>query len=178
MDELCLKNGKFLSISRAHPDDASSVIAFVNQIAGETNNLTFGRGEFHLSVEQEKQYFSDLLTSKNSIFIIGKIDSQIVSVSNVSSSSKARLEHSGDLGLSVLKPFWHIGVGTAMMLYLIDWAKKSRIIRKINLSVRTSNLRAVALYRRLGFIEEGIKTRTMYINENFCDTIEMGLIID
>jgi RimJ/RimL family protein N-acetyltransferase len=178
MNDICLKNSKFLSISRAHPDDASIVIDFVNQIAGETDNLTFGGGEFHLSVDQEKQYFLDLQKSKNSIFIIGKIDSQIVSVADLSSSPIARLEHAGVIGLSVMKDYWHIGVGTAMLQYLISWAEQSKIIRKINLGVRTSNLRAITLYRRMGFIEEGIKTRSMYINQKFCDTLKMGLNID
>ena len=173
-----LKNGTILTISQAIPEDARNIIDFLNNIAGESDNLTFGAGEFAIPLDQEKKFLSDSQKSKNSIMIIGKIDHRLVSISNISSSSKQRLEHAGDIGLSVSKEYWHLGVGTAMMQYLIDWAKGRKIIRKLNLSVRTSNQHAIELYKRAGFVEEGMKTRTMFINGKFCDTLEMGMEID
>ncbi len=176
--EVWIKNGKRLQISRTVPEDAAAVIEFVNQIAGESDNLTFGKGEFLKTIEQEKQYFSDLQKSKNSVFIVGKVENQVVSVADLSAPEKKRLQHAGDIGISVLKEFWHLGIGTAMMHYLIAWATHTKIIRKIDLSVRISNPHAIALYKNLGFKEEGIKTRCMFIQDEFCDTLEMGLEID
>jgi ribosomal protein S18 acetylase RimI-like enzyme len=37
----------------------------------------------------------------------------------------------------------------------LDWAESSPILRKINLVVRHDNMRAIELYRRLGFVQEG-----------------------
>jgi RimJ/RimL family protein N-acetyltransferase len=65
-----------------------------------------------------------------------------------------------------------------MMEYLIDWGKDSKVIRKFNLRVRDDNTRAIKLYKKLGFIEEGITTREFYINGKFFDFVRMGLCID
>jgi len=106
------------------------------------------------------------------------VHNHVVSVANLSAPSKKRLQHAGNIGLSVKKHFWHLGIGRAMMDYLIIWAKQTKIIRKINLSVRITNIHGIKLYKKLGFKEEGITTRCMYINNEFCDTMEMGLEID
>ncbi|MHA1675269.1 MAG: GNAT family N-acetyltransferase [Promethearchaeota archaeon] len=131
-----------------------------------------------MTVEKETEFLEGLQNSKNSTMILGRIKNQIVSISNLSASNKTRLLHAAELGTCVIKAHWHLGVGTAMMEYLITWAKRSGIIRKIDLSARTTNHRAIQLYEELGFKKEGTKTRSMFINGEFCDTVEMGLQID
>ena len=69
-------------------------------------------------------------------------------------------------------------VGSVLIKYLVSWARDSQIIRKINLKVRTDNFRAINLYKRLGFISEGIITREFFINGEFFDSMHMGLEIN
>jgi ribosomal protein S18 acetylase RimI-like enzyme len=47
------------------------------------------------------------------------------------------------------------GIGTALMTDLLWWARKSTQVGKIELLVRATNARAIALYRRFGFVREG-----------------------
>ncbi|UYP45813.1 hypothetical protein NEF87_002098 [Candidatus Lokiarchaeum ossiferum] len=176
--EYKMRNGQVLQISKANPDDAIRVIKYLNQVGGESDNLTFGENEFSKTVEQEQEFLSDLQKSNNSILILGIIDNRLISVANLSASSKSRLNHLGEIGISVRKSAWNIGVGNAIMEYLIAWAKANQIIRKINLSVRTDNQHAIELYQRFGFVKEGLMTRAMQINGQFYDTLEMGLEID
>jgi RimJ/RimL family protein N-acetyltransferase len=65
-----------------------------------------------------------------------------------------------------------------MVDYLIDWARNTQIIRKINLEVRISNKWAIHLYESLGFKIEGVITRGFFLNEVFHDLYMMGLEID
>ena len=46
-----LKNNLWLTLGRAEPRDAEQVLDFLNQVAGESENITFGAGEFGLSHE-------------------------------------------------------------------------------------------------------------------------------
>ncbi len=47
---------------------------------------------------------------------------------------------------------------------------------KVELQVRSSNERAIALYRSLGFVEEGRKTRRLKIGPNkYLDDLYMAL---
>ena len=84
-----------------------------------------------------------------------------MAVSDISAPSLPRMKHSGELGLSLLKKYWNIGVGKALLVYLIDWAKTDGKLKKINFHVKESNDSGIHLYKKLGFIEEGRLSRGM-----------------
>jgi putative acetyltransferase len=68
------------------------------------------------------------------------------------------------------------GVGRALMNELLGWARSSPGVEKVELQVRSSNERAIALYRSLGFVEEGRKTRRLKIGPDaYLDDIYMAL---
>ncbi|MHA1522545.1 MAG: GNAT family N-acetyltransferase [Promethearchaeota archaeon] len=176
--EKTLKNGKKLTIRPALPVDSRAIIDYLNVIAGESDNITFGPGDFGKTVEQEENFLRSLQDSKNAIMVVGIVDGQISGLADVSGGSRPRTEHNSSLGITVLKKYWRQGIGKAIMEYLIDWAKNTKIIRKINLSVRTDNKPAISLYRSLGFEKQGVMTREMFIDGLFIDTVEMGKNID
>jgi RimJ/RimL family protein N-acetyltransferase len=80
--------------------------------------------------------------------------------------------------VSVLRKYWNLGVGNYLLTYLIDWAKQTNAIRKINLQVRVDNLPAIHLYEKHGFVQEGRLTREFYLHGRFVDLYTMGLQID
>lgn len=82
------------------------------------------------------------------------------------------------MGITVRKPYWGLGIGKLLLKYLIDWAKGTGIIRKINLRVRSDNEKAIKLYEKYNFKKEGTLLRDFCINEKFYDSICMGLLID
>ena len=178
MKKINLKSGEILIIRKAVLEDAKEILKYVDKVAGESNNITFGPGEFGMTIEQEQNYLSSLQGSKNCIMILGLIKKQIVSVASLNGGKRKRMEHLVDLGITVRKPFWRQGIGREMMKFLINWANQSKIIRKINLTVRNDNMGAIKLYEQLGFIEEGVISRELQINEKFYDTLMMGLEID
>lgn len=107
-----------------------------------------------------------------------KADHKIVGCLNFSGGARQRTAHTGELGVSVLKEYWGCGIGRELIQYLIDWSKETGIIRKINLRVRTDNARGINLYKHLGFLEEGVKSRDFLINGKFYDSLIMGLKVD
>ena len=60
MQSLTLKNGLQLIIREAEKKDAASIIDYVNTIAGESENITFGPGEFKMTVEEEEKFIDYL----------------------------------------------------------------------------------------------------------------------
>ena len=62
--------------------------------------------------------------------------------------------HVASLGIAVAAEARGRGVGTLLMAEAIRWAR-SVGVDKIVLSVYPDNTRAIALYRRFGFVEEG-----------------------
>lgn len=47
------------------------------------------------------------------------------------------------------------GIGRALMEDLLRWARETALVGKVELLVRATNAPAIALYRSLGFVEEG-----------------------
>ncbi|HHU61290.1 MAG TPA: GNAT family N-acetyltransferase [Natronincola sp.] len=175
---LKLPSGESVIIREAVKTDAQKLIDFVGQVATESNFLTFGPNEFGISLEQEEEFLDSLNRSTNKIMLIALTGTKIIGNLSFEGGSRPRIEHVGELGVSVCKKYWNNGIGTTLVEELIYWAQGSKIIRKINLRVRTDNINAIRVYEKLGFVKEGTLTRDFFINGRFYDSIQMGLCID
>ena len=82
-----------------------------------------------------------------------------MSTASVSASSKKRMEHIGEIGISILKEYWGYGLGSILMEELIRWAHESHVIRRLELTVQDRNQRAIHVYKKLGFETEAIMPR-------------------
>jgi hypothetical protein len=65
-----LKDGKVLIIRAAIPDDAPSILTFVEALSGQTDFLTFGPGEFGYTEAQERAFIRSCELSPNALFLI------------------------------------------------------------------------------------------------------------
>lgn len=176
--EQLLKNGKTLVVRRAQPEDAEETIRHIQIVAGETENLTFGPGEHKTTVEKQMQYIEWCLTSPNCVFFVATIDGEIVGMINFGGGNRPRNRHVGEFGITVQQRAWGLGVGRELLQALIDWARETGVVRKINLRVRTDNVAGVKLYEKLGFVQEAKVSRDMIVNGEFVDIYLMGLEID
>ena len=178
MKKINLKNNTEIIIREARKEDAAQLIKYVKQVADETNFLTFSAEEFKVTVEQEEQILVQHQLEKNRIYLVATLNNEIIGILNVGASHKKRLKHIGEFGMSVLKEHWRKGVGKALLTYMLDWAKETGILRKINLKVSTKNEAAIHLYKTLNFEIEGMIKRDLFVDNEFGDTYQMGLLID
>jgi len=177
-EEILLKNGATVILREANKDDAQGMIDHMHLVTGETKFLTYGPGEFVITLEEEQEFVEKTATSVNEIFLLALVDSIIVGIGGIHSNDKARIRHIGNLGLSLQQSYWGLGIGSHMMQVLLTWAKGTNVIRKIDLSVVVENTTAVALYKKFGFEKEGLIRRNMYVDGSFYDSYYMGLLID
>ncbi|PEJ54378.1 GNAT family N-acetyltransferase [Bacillus sp. AFS002410] len=177
MFELKLKNEEIVTIRQATSSDARTIIDFYNIVGGETNFLSFGGNEFKREEEEYKTYLEDTFNEKNSVILLGTINDQIISIASINSSQKQRIKHVGTLGIVIKKEYWGKGLGKLLMQLLIDWAKENEITRKIQLVTSENNLKAIQLYKNLGFEIEGIMKEDTFIDGKYCNTLMMGLFI-
>lgn len=173
-----LANHLQLTLRPALPEEAGQVLAYLEQVAGESENLTSGPGEFGISLEQEQAFLQQALDTPTSLYLLAEIEGEIVGTLTFSTERRPRVQHSGEFGMSVLRKYWNRGIGGHMLTYLIDWARQTPVIRKINLRVRVDNLSAIHLYEKYGFVREGRRTREFYLHEQFVDVFLMGLQLD
>jgi len=176
--EIILKTGEKLILRQPTEDDAGAMIEYLNQVGGESDNLLFGKDEFYMTVEQEKEFIRKLRQNPNSIMILGLIDNSIVSVSQIGCLSKKRIAHNCELAISVRKQHWNKGIGSAVMEELIRFAKNHDRIKNVHLGVRASNSRAIGLYEKFGFVKVGVHKDYFNINGTYDDLILMDLNLD
>lgn len=68
-----------------------------------------------------------------------------------------RLNHIGRIGICIDVPYQGLGIGERLMTHLLDMADNWLMLVRVELTVFTDNERAIALYRKMGFVEEGVK---------------------
>ena len=170
-----LKDGRVLELSEARPEDAEPVLAYAECVSGETSFLTFGPGELKMTREQEAAFFRACQESPNQIYIVGRLGGEVVASANIAASPRRRLRHRGELGMSVRRDFWRLGIGGALLDHLLAWRRANPILSKLDLQVRADNAAAIALYRGRGFAEEGVLRKQFAVEGEFFDLIAMGI---
>jgi len=83
--------------------------------------------------------------------------------------------HVFGLNIVVYPAHTNRGVGTALMATLMAWADAHPGLERIELFVRATNVRAIALYRKFGFAEEGCLSRRVRTPDGtFIDDLVMA----
>jgi RimJ/RimL family protein N-acetyltransferase len=172
------KNGHSVIIREATAEDAGELVEFVELISGESNFLSMGPGEFGVSVEEERKILEERRKSEDQVYMVACIDGAIVGSLGFSAGRRPRTRHSGALGISVKKAFWGVGVGSLLMDALFDWSVAQGEIKKINLYVRTENVRAIGLYEKKGFEIEGTVSKEVCIDGSYYDCHLMGIFLE
>jgi RimJ/RimL family protein N-acetyltransferase len=176
--ELRLPDGRSVLIRRAVPDDAGAALEYLGKVGGETQNLTFGAEGPGLTEAEEREYFARVAGSDNCLAILALVETTIVGGLTFEGGTRPRLRHLGEFGISVAQEYTGLGIGRAMIEYMIGWAERSGVVRKINLKVRVDNFGAIRLYERMGWEHEGRTTRDTLIDGQFNDCLLMGRAVD
>ena len=88
------------------------------------------------------------------------------------------LSHVLRLDLCVHPGYRQRGHGRALLADLLHWARTASSAHKVELLVRTENTPAVALYRAMGFTEEGrLKHRVRLRDGRWVDDLSLALFL-
>ena len=136
-------------IEKAVPTDAEAVLAYLKQVGGETDDLTFGAEGLPFSVEAEAAFIASQENSSDSVMLLAREGGRIVGNASLSRLPR-RMSHRSEVAVSVAKAYWSKGVGSRLMEELISFAKENGIA-VIDLQVRCDNERAIRLYEKYGF---------------------------
>lgn len=157
--ELILKNGQTAVLRNADAADGSAVLEVFNLAHGETDFLLSYPDENSFDAEAERKYLQEKTESENEIEIAAFVDGKIAGTAGIDAiGSQYKLRHRADFGVNVLKEYWGIGLGRALTEACIACAKAAGYLQ-LELSVVADNENAIALYRKLGFVEYGRNPR-------------------
>lgn len=162
------------SIRRARPDDAPLLAAAERAIAATPGRLASRPHELHDEAFRAK--ILDLEDPVRGVYLVAERDGRVVGHALLEALALAVTTHVFKLTIAVHEGHQRQGVGKALMNELLGWARSSPHCEKVELQVRSSNEPAMALYRSLGFVEEGRKTRRLKLAPGlYVDDVYMAL---
>jgi len=166
------------TIREATPDDAAQILVHNELITNEpSNGITRSPGEV-MTLEEERTFLADCLASDNAIFLIAVLPTgEVIGVSGLHGGRRKAVRHNGGVGISVNLEWRDKGVGTDLLQHIIEWAKASNTIKRIELEVMAHNARAIHVYEKLGFKMEGKRLAAMYKEGHYIDIYVMGLLL-
>lgn len=125
------------TIREATEADAEGMLRYAADLFNEPElDLPVAPGEFHLSVDEERAIVAQHRDQINSTFLLAlDQDGTIAGMLNCHGSPRRALQHSCELSISAAQPYRGQGVGTALMAAAVDWAKKTRTVKRIELHV-------------------------------------------
>ncbi len=170
-------NGFDFMIRSPDPTQSTEILELMRRLDSETEYMLREAGELKMTPEQEKRFIQKMLDDEKSLFIVAEAETRIMASLAFHGSHLRRYQHQGEFAMGVLQAYWGHGVGAALVRTMLDWTVRSGIIR-VTLKVVSDNYRAIKLYRRFGFVEEGrlIKDRYYADRKEFADSIIMARI--
>jgi putative acetyltransferase len=156
-------------IRSAEPEDAAQISALIGQHGVYEGLLqtpfapNASRMEYHQKVEPQACRLVAVAGSE----IVGSAGLHMASMS-------LRRMHVRSLGLGVALPWQGRGIGRRLLAQALDWADNWAGVLRVELHVHADNERAMALYRSLGFVEEGRHKAYGLKNGRYVDSFSMA----
>jgi RimJ/RimL family protein N-acetyltransferase len=76
------------------------------------------------------------------------------------------------------KAYWSKGYGTDAIVTFLRFAFEEMNLHRVDLTVDADNARAIACYRKCGFVEEARLRRARYGRGRYGDQLIMGMLSD
>jgi RimJ/RimL family protein N-acetyltransferase len=156
-----LRSGARVLIRDASQADAPATRAFILSMVSEERFSITTPDEFTLTDEQEAEWVARHLSDPACVLIAAEADGEIVGLLNFEAESLRRRAHGGTFGVSVAADWREGGLGSVLIETLLAWARANPLLERVGLVVLGSNARAIHVYQRLGFIEEGRRPRAI-----------------
>ncbi|KTC90575.1 GNAT family N-acetyltransferase [Fluoribacter dumoffii] len=109
--------------------------------------------------------------------VVALHEEQVIGWCDISPLDRPVFAHVGSLGIGVLAPFRGQGVGEALLSMALQMAREKGLTR-IELTVREHNTPAISLYKKYGFVKEGIHKNAVRIDNTYENHIFMALLFE
>jgi RimJ/RimL family protein N-acetyltransferase len=119
---------------------------------------------------ERRRLYQRMIEMPSALLLVADVDGQVVGQIGLQVARYGV----ADLGMAIVDGYRNQGIGTALLEAAISWAAGTGA-HKISLEVWPHNEGGLALYRKLGFVEEGRKVRHYRrSNGEIWDAVLMG----
>jgi RimJ/RimL family protein N-acetyltransferase len=174
MSRFRTRDGRVVWLRQAVEADAAAFIHAIDSVAREQRY--FIRSRFEVE-EQKERSFIARARQTGDLILVALDGSAVVGWVTLFRAQAEFQRHTAELGMGIIQQYREIGLGTELMDRALRWAAENDI-EKVNLGVRASNERAMALYHKFGFVQEGYRVRDIKDRQGrYDDDIEMAYFV-
>lgn len=168
------RQGRPLVIRTAQASDAGRLLGYLRTVFADNEFFTRCADELSFTEEHEEKWLDEQRVAPARLVLLAVSQGAVVGSLSFENGAYRRVAHRGTLGISVLPEWRGSGVGTALLTAFLRWAEAHPALERVSLEVFSSNPRAIALYRKLGFVEDGRRPRDVRLEPGrYVDTITM-----
>ncbi|MDC4250708.1 GNAT family N-acetyltransferase [Clostridium perfringens] len=145
-------------------------ISKIRKMPGVMENILSNKDE-----EEELIKEKIINRGKNQYWYVAEENGKVIGLGILMNHGNLRKKHVGVITLMVNSDYQNKGIGSLLMDKLINLSESLNIIR-LELCVFRDNYKAINLYKKFGFKEEGIKVKSALKNGEYADEIIMARI--
>ena len=161
-------------IRTAEPKDATKILQIQKEVVAEGVYLTTSTEEFNKTVDQQREWMDKILHNHQETMLVAETSKGVVGWIVFLSQNRIKLSHTGSIGMMIEKECRGLGIGKLLIKELLNWAALNPFIEKVSLGVFSTNESAIALYKKMGFVEEGRKIKEFKMEDGkYVDDILM-----
>lgn len=145
----------------------------VDRVARERRYLAFLEA---LPFEKSEAFVRENMERGNP-HVVAILEGRVIGWCDIVPIGRPVYAHGGVLGMGIVEEHRGRGIGEVLIRAALRQAK-DRGLKRVELTVRADNVRAIALYRRIGFVDEGVKRRAIHVDGQYVDVVCMALLFD
>jgi RimJ/RimL family protein N-acetyltransferase len=107
--------------------------------------------------------------------VVAVVAGQVVGWCDIRRHPQPTHAHCGTLGMGIIPGYRDKGLGTRLIRAAVGQARE-RGFHRVELHVHADNLRAIALYEKVGFVREGVARDAVRIDGRYINSIGMAVI--
>ena len=173
--DLETKDGAALVLRELVEDDAQAVLDCIRAVLVESPFTVSLPEELPTDPEEERRWIA-AGQAKGALLLCAEVEGVFGGTLTLEPLSQARMGHVSTLGVSLAMELRGRGVGRALMVAALDWARSAPHVDKVELNCMADNEVGIALYESLGFAHEGVRIRSIQRRKHeYVDDVLMGI---
>ena len=164
--EFTMKDGRKALLRSPRDEDIPGMLDYLYVSAGETEFiLRYPEECGKYTADGEKALFDRINASDNEVMLVCLVDGKVAGNCQIAWSNGIKTRHRAGVAIALLKEYWNQGIGTGMFRELIRIAEENPNILQLELEFIEGNVRARALYEKMGFRITGVKPNAVRLKD-------------
>jgi ribosomal protein S18 acetylase RimI-like enzyme len=162
-------------IRKIEIEDFSRFNSLLKMIESESSNMLRDPNERTTTDEDQKQSITRILSSTRSSILVAEESDQLLGFIAILGDDLNKKRHSKYIAMGVRSDFQGKKIGSALMEAAIHFCSEQNASR-IELTVMTTNLKAISLYKKFGFEIEGTRRNSLMVQGHLVDEYLMSKV--